>query len=78
MNIDPKVFGGLVSQMKGNVGVRADLKKMGYSDELIPDWVAAGAELPAKFPPKVADSSSLEKLAPRLSYGRVGQEKDFS
>jgi hypothetical protein len=32
-DIDPKVFGGLVSQMKNNPAIRAYLKKLGYSDE---------------------------------------------
>jgi hypothetical protein len=41
LNIDPKVFGGLVSQMKTNPAIRADLNKMGYIDEQIPEWVAA-------------------------------------
>ena len=41
LNLDPKVVGGLLTQMRGNPKVRADLKKIGYTDEQIPDWVTA-------------------------------------
>ena len=57
--------------MKGNVGVRADLKKMGYSDELIPDWVAAGVDLPTEG----AGGSSLQKPKPAGAPVRVGRTR---
>ena len=43
LNIDSKVFSGLMSRMKTNAAIRADLKKLGCGDEQLPSWVAAGA-----------------------------------
>ena len=54
--LSASVFGGLARKH----ALRADLKKLGYSNELIPGWVAAGAELPAEG----AGDSSLQKPKP--------------
>jgi len=43
MKIDLKVFLGLVSHQRNNPVIRANLKKLGIGDALIPDWVAVTA-----------------------------------
>ena len=48
LNVDPLVLSDMIAQIKVNPAIRADPKKLGYSDEQIPSWVAAGAELPAE------------------------------
>ena len=43
MILDPEVFLGLVSHQRNNPVIRANLKKLGIGDALIPDWVAVTA-----------------------------------
>ena len=84
LNLDPPVLSGMLTQMKTNPLIRADLKKMGYTDEQIPEWVAAGAELPAggaeiaegaELPAERAGGSSLQKPKPAGVPVRVARAR---
>jgi hypothetical protein len=63
--------------MKTNPAIRADLKKLGYSDEQIPDWVVKEAEPQpgAEESQPAADDGPMQKPKPAGTPVQVGRAR---